>query len=86
MALTRVGEIAQVIDGASEDRLRIRLDDQPGIKLAVQKQPQSNTVAVVDAVDRELQRLSEQGQLPKTSASNASTTRHATSAIRSPTR
>jgi multidrug efflux pump subunit AcrB len=64
MALMRVGEVAQVIDGSSEDRLRIRLDDQPGIKLAIQKQPQSNTVAVVDTVDRELARLREQGQLP----------------------
>jgi multidrug efflux pump subunit AcrB len=64
MALIRIGEIAQVIDGSSEERLRIRLDDQPGIKLSIQKQPQSNTVAVVDTVDRELKRLQEQGQLP----------------------
>ena len=64
MALMRIGEIAQVIDGSSEDRVRIRLDDQPGIKLAIQKQPHSNTVAVVDTVDRELKRLQEQGQLP----------------------
>ncbi len=64
MALIRIGEIAQVIDGSSEERLRIRLDDQPGIKLSIQKQPLSNTVAVVDTVDRELKRLQEQGQLP----------------------
>jgi multidrug efflux pump subunit AcrB len=64
MALIRIGEIAQVIDGSSEERLRIRLDDQPGIKLSIQKQPLSNTVAVVDTVERELERLQEQGQLP----------------------
>lgn len=65
MALMRIGEIAQVIDGSSEDRLRIRLDDQPGIKLAIQKQPQSNTVAVVETVQQELSRLQTEGQLPE---------------------
>ncbi|WP_296697448.1 efflux RND transporter permease subunit [Thiocapsa sp. UBA6158] len=65
MAQMRIGEIAQVIDGSSEERLRIRLDDQPGIKLAIQKQPLTNTVAVVDTVDRELARLKAQGQLPE---------------------
>ena len=64
MALLRIGEIAQVIDGSSEERLRIRLDDQPGIKLSVQKQPQANTVAVVDSVDRELADLAAQDQIP----------------------
>ena len=64
MALLRIGEIAQVIDGSSEERLRIRLDDQPGIKLSVQKQPQANTVAVVDSVDRELADLEAQDQIP----------------------
>ncbi|MBK1644310.1 acriflavin resistance protein [Thiocapsa imhoffii] len=64
MALLRIGEIAQVIDGASEDRIRIRLDDTPGIKLAIQKQPLSNTVAVVDAVADELSRLEDAGQIP----------------------
>ena len=64
LSLLRLGEIARVIDGAAEERLRIRLDDAPGIKLSIQKQPLANTVSVVNAVDDELQRLSEQGQVP----------------------
>ncbi len=64
MALPRLGEIAQVIDGSSEERLRVRLDDQPGINFSVQKQPLSNTVAVVDTVQGELSRLESEGQLP----------------------
>jgi multidrug efflux pump subunit AcrB len=62
--LLRLGEVAQVIDGAAEERLRIRLDDAPGIKLSIQKQPLANTVAVVDAVDAELARLWATGQIP----------------------
>lgn len=64
LSLLRLGEVARVIDGAAEERLRIRLDDLPGIKLSIQKQPQANTVAVVDEVDAELQRLRGQGQIP----------------------
>ncbi|MBK1723007.1 acriflavin resistance protein [Thiocystis violacea] len=64
VALLRLGEVARVIDGSAEERLRIRLDDQPGIKLSIQKQPLSNTVTVVDAVDAELERLRDQGQIP----------------------
>ncbi len=57
LSLLRLGEVARVIDGAAEERLRIRLDDRPGIKLSIQKQPLANTVAVVDAVEAELGRL-----------------------------
>ncbi|TVQ93025.1 MAG: efflux RND transporter permease subunit [Chromatiaceae bacterium] len=60
----RLGEVAEVIDGAAEERLRIRLDESPGIKLSIQKQPLENTVAVVAAVDRELARLSDAGLIP----------------------
>ncbi|MGE5153592.1 MAG: efflux RND transporter permease subunit [Bdellovibrio bacteriovorus] len=64
VSLLRVGEVAQVLDGAAEERLRIRLDGEPGIKLSIQKQPQANTVAVVDRVQQELARLAETGQIP----------------------
>ncbi|ESQ15744.1 MAG: hypothetical protein N838_28460, partial [Thiohalocapsa sp. PB-PSB1] len=57
----RLGETARIIDGAAEERLRIRLDDAPGIKLSIQKQPSANTVSVVDTVDNALQRLQHQG-------------------------
>ncbi len=57
MRNVRLGEIAQVVDGAQEERLRIRFNDQPGIKLSMQKQPRANTVAVVDAVDTQIGQL-----------------------------
>lgn len=60
----RLGEIAQVIDGAEEERLRIRLNGVPGIKLSLQKQPQANTVSVVKAVQARLNELKNEGLVP----------------------
>ncbi len=63
--LLRLGEVAQVVDGAEEERLRIRLDGLPGIKLSIQKQPQANTVAVVDSVNGMLDQLERDGLIPE---------------------
>ena len=65
LSLLRLGELGQVVDGAAEERLRIRLNGEPGIKLSVQKQPQANTVTVVERVEQELERLAETGQIPE---------------------
>lgn len=59
-----LSEVAQIIDGAEEERLRIRLNGLPGIKLSIQKQPQANTVNVVDRVSRQLEDLQVQGLIP----------------------
>ncbi|HEB95441.1 MAG TPA: efflux RND transporter permease subunit [Sedimenticola thiotaurini] len=60
----RLGEVARVIDGAEEERLSVRLDGLPGVKLSIQKQPQANTVQVVDRVDARLAELKRQGLIP----------------------
>ena len=57
-------EVAQVIDTHEDERLRVRLNGTPGIKLSIQKQPNANTVAVVDAVRERLAWLEEQGLMP----------------------
>ena len=57
-------EVAQIIDTHEDERLRIRLNGIPGIKLSIQKQPTANTVAVVDAVRVRLAWLQEQGLTP----------------------
>jgi CzcA family heavy metal efflux pump len=62
--LLHLGEVAQVIDGAEEERLRIRFNGLPGIKLSIQKQPQANTVTVVEGVNRQLAELKSQGVIP----------------------
>jgi len=60
----RLEEVAQVIDGHEEERLRIRANGVPGIKVSIQKQPQANTVAVVEAVRQRLTWLRQQGLFP----------------------
>ncbi len=60
-----LGELAQVVDGQEEERIRIRLNQTPGIKLSIQKQPQANTVAVVDNVNARLQELQDQNLVPE---------------------
>ena len=61
----RLGDIAEIVDGAERQRLRIRLNGRPGVKVSLQKQPAANTVAVVDAVDGEIARLRADGLVPQ---------------------
>ena len=60
----RLEDVAQVMDIHGDEKLRIRLNGIPGIKLSIQKQPVANTVAVVDAVRERLEWLRRQGQIP----------------------
>lgn len=64
LAGVHLGEVAQIIDGAEDERLRVRMNGVPGVKLSIQKQPQANTVAVVNAVTEQLDTLKSQGLLP----------------------
>lgn len=61
----RVIDVAQVIDRHKDERLRIRLNKVPGVKLSVQKQPQANTVAVVDEVKHRINNLQAQNAIPE---------------------
>lgn len=61
----RLSDVAEVHDTAQDEKLRIRLNGVPGLKLAIQKQPQANTVAVVDAVNQQFEFLREQQVIPQ---------------------
>jgi CzcA family heavy metal efflux pump len=61
----RLQEVAEVIDTHEDERLRVRLNGVPGIKLSIQKQPTANTVSVVDGVRERLVWLQEQGLVPE---------------------
>jgi multidrug efflux pump subunit AcrB len=63
-ASIRVQDVAQVIDKHKDERLRIRLNKIPGIKLSIQKQPHANTVAVVDEVKHRIHTLKAQNTIP----------------------
>jgi HAE1 family hydrophobic/amphiphilic exporter-1 len=55
----RLSDIADVYDGYEEVKSLVRINGQPGIRLAVSKQSGSNTVAVANGVKREAQRINQ---------------------------
>ena len=59
-----LGEVAQVIDTHQDERIRVRFNGVPGINLSIQKQPQANTVEVVDQVLQRIAWLRTQHILP----------------------
>jgi len=58
-------EIAQVIDGSEEQRLFAYLNGQEAVKVSVQKQPDANTIQVVDGVKKKLAELQQSGLIPQ---------------------
>lgn len=63
-AIVALGDISEIVDANAEQRLLIRLNHQPGVKLSIQKQPGANTIAVVDAVNKKLAQLRREQLLP----------------------
>lgn len=57
-------ELAEVRDTHEDERLRVRFNGITGVKMSIQKQPEANTVAVVDAVQARLTWLQENNLLP----------------------
>ena len=64
LQLIKLTDISRVIDSHAEERLRIRLNKEPGIKLSIQKQPQANTVEVVETVQQQIAKLKAQNIIP----------------------
>lgn len=62
--LVMLSDVASIADGGGEEELRIRLNGVSGIKISVQKQPQANTVAVVDGVLNHLHWMESQQLIP----------------------
>ncbi|MEH2445185.1 MAG: efflux RND transporter permease subunit [Nostoc sp.] len=57
-------DFAEVIDDTEEQRLFVYLNRQPAVKFSVQKQPEANTITVVDAVKRRIEQLRQSGLIP----------------------
>lgn len=53
-------DIARVIDGTAEKRVFVNLNQQSAVKLSLQKQPDANTVQVVDDIKQRLDFLQQQ--------------------------
>lgn len=60
----RLGDLAEVRDGFQEQRVFVRLDGVPATQLSVFKQPDANTVEVVDAINTRLDSLAASGFIP----------------------
>jgi multidrug efflux pump subunit AcrB len=57
-------DVADVIDGTAQQRVFVNLNGQPAVKLSIQKQPDANTINVVQAVKQRLTDLQQQGIVP----------------------
>ncbi|WP_299489335.1 efflux RND transporter permease subunit [Acaryochloris sp. IP29b_bin.137] len=57
-------DIAEVVDGAAEQRVFVNLNQTPAVKISLQKQPDANTVAVVDGVKAKLAELTQREIIP----------------------
>lgn len=53
----KLTDFAQVVDGTEEQRVFVTLNGQPAVKVSLQKQPDANTIEVVQAVKRRLDEL-----------------------------
>ncbi|MDJ0712627.1 MAG: efflux RND transporter permease subunit [Prochloraceae cyanobacterium] len=54
-------DFAEVIDGTAEQRVFVYLNKEPAVKVSIQKQPDANTVAVIEGVKERLDWLRKSG-------------------------
>lgn len=59
-----LSEVAEVIDTQEDERIRVRFNGTPGVRVAIQKQPTANTVDVADVVAQRLAGLRPRQLLP----------------------
>ncbi|MEB3228787.1 MAG: efflux RND transporter permease subunit [Synechocystis sp.] len=58
-------DVATVIDGTEENRIMVTLNGNDAVKVSIQKQPEANTVVVVDGVKKRLEQLKQSGIIPQ---------------------
>ena len=58
-------DFAKVIDGQANQRVFVFLNEQPAVKLSIQKQPEANTIEVVNQIEQRLAQLRERGVVPE---------------------
>ncbi|MEG3859880.1 efflux RND transporter permease subunit [Microcoleus sp. herbarium12] len=50
-------DFAQIIDGTEEERVKVFLNQKPAVKISILKQPDANTLEVVDGVKKRIQEM-----------------------------
>lgn len=58
-------EFAEVVDDTEEQQVFVYLNGQPAVKMSIQKQPDANTIEVVEAVKRRITELQKSGLIPE---------------------
>jgi multidrug efflux pump subunit AcrB len=58
-------DFAEVIDGTEDQRVFVYLNGEPAVKLSIQKQPDANTIEVVDGVKKRIEELRQAGVIPE---------------------
>lgn len=58
-------DFAEVIDGTEQQRIFVSLNGQPAVKVSIQKQPDANTIEVVDGVKKRIEELRQSGVIPE---------------------
>ncbi|MBD2312825.1 efflux RND transporter permease subunit [Desertifilum sp. FACHB-1129] len=56
-------DFAQVVDGTEDERVLVSLNGQSAVKVSIQKQPDANTIEVVEGVKRQIETLRRSGLL-----------------------
>ncbi|AFY53414.1 cation/multidrug efflux pump [Rivularia sp. PCC 7116] len=56
---------ARVIDDTERQRISVLLNKQPAVKISIQKQPDANTISVVDGVKKQIAELKKSGIIPE---------------------
>jgi CzcA family heavy metal efflux pump len=60
-----VRDFSNLIDGNAEQRVFVTLNGQPAVKVSIQKQPDANTVTVIQEIEKKLTQLRESGLIPE---------------------
>jgi len=58
-------DFADVVDGTEEQRIFVALNGQPAVKVTIQKQPDANTIQVVEGVKKRIEELRRSGLIPE---------------------
>ncbi|HBL62065.1 MAG TPA: cation transporter, partial [Cyanobacteria bacterium UBA8803] len=58
-------DFAEVIDGTEKQRVFVFLNGKPAVKVSIQKQPDANTIEVVEGVKKRITELRQSGVIPE---------------------
>ncbi|MDM9585640.1 MULTISPECIES: efflux RND transporter permease subunit [unclassified Nostoc] len=58
-------DFAEVIDGSEQQRVYVLLNGEEAVKVSIQKQPDANTINVVEGVKKRLEELRQSGVIPE---------------------